>query len=175
MWLGLNLHQVGPRPSINIHQNRICTFATFGAGAAQRRCPIWSNLGQKCIFLDKLENMEYHRPRFHSMPAIAMQMNHAQVPWILNKAPLDPDRLCLKISDNCWSKVYNTWARRLLNESYGWDSTWNTIDYVTAHVSNTFAYDDSCALRVIVEVDGFVKFYVHWYQHQKNKEAEAQR
>jgi hypothetical protein len=31
----------------------------------------------------------------------------------------------------------------------------------TAQVSNTFAYNDGCALRVTVEVNGFVKFYVH--------------
>ena len=53
MWSGLRLHQVGPRPSINICQNRMCTFATFRARAAQRRRPISSNLGQKCLFSDR--------------------------------------------------------------------------------------------------------------------------
>jgi hypothetical protein len=53
VWSGLSLHQVGPRLSISIHQNRMCTFATFGARAALRRCPISSNLGQKYLFLDR--------------------------------------------------------------------------------------------------------------------------
>ena len=41
-------------------------------------------------FSDKLEDMKYHRPHYHSMWAIAMQINHAQVVGVLNKAPLDP-------------------------------------------------------------------------------------
>ena len=48
-WSELSLHQVGPRPSIKIHQNRMCTFATFGARVAQKQRPISSNLGQKCL------------------------------------------------------------------------------------------------------------------------------
>ena len=31
MWSGLSLNQVGPRPSINIHQNWMRTFANFRA------------------------------------------------------------------------------------------------------------------------------------------------
>ena len=52
VWSGLSLHQIGPRPSINIHQNWMCPFTTFQARAAQRRRPIASNLGQKCLFSD---------------------------------------------------------------------------------------------------------------------------
>ena len=55
MWSGLslNVNQVGPRPSINIHQSRLRTSAIFGARAAQRRCLIASNLGQKYLFSDR--------------------------------------------------------------------------------------------------------------------------
>ena len=77
--------------------------------------------------------MQCPRPRYRSMPAIAMQINHAQVAGILNKAPLDPERSCTRIvsvrkvqkfSASYWNKAYKTWRRRLVKESYGWDSTW---------------------------------------------------
>ena len=51
--LGLGLNQVGSRPSINIHQNRMRTSTIFGARTAQRRCPISSNLGQKYLVSDR--------------------------------------------------------------------------------------------------------------------------
>ena len=50
MWSGLGRNEVGPRPSINIYQNWMRTSAIFAARAAQRRCPISSNLGQKYLF-----------------------------------------------------------------------------------------------------------------------------
>ena len=53
VWAGLSHNQVGPRPSINIYRNRVRTFATCGARAAQTRCPITSNLGQKYLFSDR--------------------------------------------------------------------------------------------------------------------------
>ena len=37
---------IGPRPGINIHQNRVRNFATFLA-------TITSNVGQKCLFSDR--------------------------------------------------------------------------------------------------------------------------
>ena len=46
---------------------------------------------------DRLENTKYPRPRYHSMPVIAMQINHTQVAGILNKASLDPARSCIRI------------------------------------------------------------------------------
>ena len=40
----------------------------------------------------------------------------------------------------------------------------NHIDYVNGIGNrNTFAQNDGGALHVIVEVDGFVEFYVDWY------------
>ena len=53
VWSGRRLIQVGPWPSINIYQSWMRTFAIFGARAAQRRCPIPSNLGQKYLFSDR--------------------------------------------------------------------------------------------------------------------------
>ena len=56
--------------------------------------------------------------------------DHAQVQGIINKAHLDPARtwaricLCPRFSDKRRSKLYKTWAGRLLNVSYSWDSTW---------------------------------------------------
>ena len=38
-------NHIGSRPSINIHQSWMRNFAIFSARAAQRRCPIASNLG----------------------------------------------------------------------------------------------------------------------------------
>ena len=43
---------IGPRPGINIYQNQVRTFAILGATAAQRRRPIASNIGQKCLTSD---------------------------------------------------------------------------------------------------------------------------
>jgi hypothetical protein len=46
-------------------------------------------------------------------------------------------------------------------------------------VSNTFAHNDGCALRVIVEVNAWLcrvlRELVLKLQHQKSKEVEAQR
>ena len=53
VWAGLSHNQVGPRPSINVCRNRVRTFATCGARAAQTRCPITSNLGQKYLISDR--------------------------------------------------------------------------------------------------------------------------
>ena len=54
-----------------------------------------------------------------------------------------------------------------LNFSWGEHYIDNIIDYVngtgTTHMSDAFAQNDGSALHVIVEVDGFVKFYMHWY------------
>ena len=38
MQMGLDLNQIWPRPSMSIHQNRVCIFGTSGAKAAQTRC-----------------------------------------------------------------------------------------------------------------------------------------
>ena len=44
---------IGPRPGINIIcQNQVRTFAILGATAVQTRCPIASNIGQKCLTSD---------------------------------------------------------------------------------------------------------------------------
>ena len=43
---------IGPRPGIKICQNQVRTFAVLGATAAQTRCPIASNIGQKCLTSD---------------------------------------------------------------------------------------------------------------------------
>ena len=50
------LDQVGPRPSINIHQNRMCTSTVFRDGATQMRCLTASNLGKKSICFGLLWN-----------------------------------------------------------------------------------------------------------------------
>ena len=96
---------------------------------------LWCGNGENpkaLMSLHRLENMRCPRPRYHSMPVITMQINHDQVAGILNKAYSDPARSCtrivsvwkfLKFSASCWSKVYKTWHRRLVKESYGWDST----------------------------------------------------
>ena len=55
VWSELRLNQVGPRPSINIYQSWMHTFAIFGARAAQRRSLIASNFGQKYLFSDRLK------------------------------------------------------------------------------------------------------------------------
>ena len=52
MRTGLGLNWIGPKPGINIHQNRVHTFATFRIRAAQIWCPNTSNVVKKLSIHD---------------------------------------------------------------------------------------------------------------------------
>ena len=58
---------------------------------------------------DRLENMKCPRPRYRLTPAIAMQINHAQVVGFLNKAPLDPAQSCARdcLCPKIWASKNN--------------------------------------------------------------------
>ena len=58
---------IGPRPGINICQNQVRTFAILGATAAQARCPIASNIGQKCLTSDPWKRLPWVRFVYRGM------------------------------------------------------------------------------------------------------------
>ena len=58
---------IGPRPGINMCQNQVRTFAILGATAAQTRCPIASNIGQKCLTSDPWKRLPGVRFMYRGM------------------------------------------------------------------------------------------------------------
>ena len=103
VWSGLSLH---PRPSINIHQSRICSFATFGARATQRQHPIASKLGslervyRGWVHKSWLWNLHVESQLQESLMSLLRQVLSTVLQWLSGKFAMETISAKLHIGPN---------------------------------------------------------------------------